>query len=131
MRLISRAMARFLAISLLSAMAACASAGNQFLKDADENKVNSVVIDGTSTKADVKAKFGDPNDTSFTDSGNEIWKYTYAYITPMGENFIPVVGIFAGGQNVDKKELVIFFDKNGIVQRHTLTFSKEQIKRGS
>lgn len=117
-------------LALILSLSACASAGNQVLKDADANTVSRSIINGQSTKANVQTAFGDPNDTSFTDSGNEIWKYTYAYVTPMGVNFIPIVSTFAGGNNVDKKTLAIFFDKAGIVVNHTMSTSHEQVKRG-
>jgi outer membrane protein assembly factor BamE (lipoprotein component of BamABCDE complex) len=111
-------------------LSACASAGNQVLKDADAHTVSLSIINGQSTKANVQVAYGDPNDTSFTDGGNEIWKYTYAYATPMGVNFVPIVGAFAGGNNVDKKTLVILFDKAGVVVNHTMSTSHLQVKRG-
>jgi hypothetical protein len=49
----------------------------------------------------------------------------------MGVNFVPIVGVFAGGNNVDKKELVILFDKNGTVTKHTMNVSKQTVQRGS
>jgi outer membrane protein assembly factor BamE (lipoprotein component of BamABCDE complex) len=97
----------------------------------DAATVSQSIVDGKSTKADVQTAYGDPNDTSFTDGGNEIWKYTYAYATPTAASFVPVVGIFAGGANVDKKTLVILFDKSGVVVKHTMSSSHEQVKRGS
>jgi outer membrane protein assembly factor BamE (lipoprotein component of BamABCDE complex) len=118
-------------IAVTLSLAACASAGNQVLKTADADVVSRSITDGKSTKADVQASFGDPNDTSFTDGGNEIWKYTYAYATPTAVSFVPVVGIFAGGADVDKKTLVILFDKSGVVTKHTMSTSHEQVKRGS
>jgi outer membrane protein assembly factor BamE (lipoprotein component of BamABCDE complex) len=112
-------------------LSACASAGNQVLKTADADTVSRSITDGQSTKTTVQAAFGDPNDTSFTDGGNEIWKYTYAYATPTAVSFVPLVGIFAGGADVDKKTLVILFDKSGVVTKHTMSTSHEQVKRGS
>jgi len=111
-------------------VSACASAGNQVLKTANADSVSRSIVDGRSTKSDVQAAFGDPNDTSFTDGGNEIWKYVYAYATPTPVTFVPIVGAFAGGANVDKKSLVILFDKAGVVTRHTMSTSHEQVKRG-
>lgn len=123
--------AKYAALSVLLALGACASAGNQVLKSESADSVDKMVVDGRSTKADVQKAFGDANDTSFTDNGNEIWKYTYAYATPTPESFIPVVGIFAGGADVDKKTLTILYDKDGIVVKHTMSSSHEQVKRGS
>jgi outer membrane protein assembly factor BamE (lipoprotein component of BamABCDE complex) len=117
--------------ALVLSVTGCASAGNQVLAKQDAATVSQSIVDGKSTKADVQTAYGDPNDTSFTDGGNEIWKYTYAYATPTAASFVPVVGIFAGGANVDKKTLVILFDKSGVVVKHTMSSSHEQVKRGS
>jgi outer membrane protein assembly factor BamE (lipoprotein component of BamABCDE complex) len=87
------------------------------------------IIKGQSTKNDVKAAYGDPSSTSFTDSGNELWNYEYAKATPKGANFIPIVGIFAGGMDVDKKQMVFFFDKAGIVQNFTVSAAKTETLR--
>ena len=113
------------------ALAGCASAGNQVLAKQDAATVSQSIVDGRSTKAEVQAAYGDPNDTSFTDGGNEIWKYSYSYATPTAASFVPIVGIFAGGADVDKKTLVILFDKAGVVTKHTMSSSHEQLKRGS
>jgi outer membrane protein assembly factor BamE (lipoprotein component of BamABCDE complex) len=109
----------------------CASAGNQVLKTESADTVDKMIVDGKSTKADVHQALGDPNDTSFTENGNQIWKYQYMYATATAASFIPVVGIFAGGANVDKKTLTILFDRDGMVMKHTMSVSHEQVKRGS
>ncbi len=114
----------------LIALSACASSGNQVLKTATAETVGQSIRDGQSTKATVQAAFGDPNDTSFTDGGNEIWKYNYSYATATAVTYVPIVGAFAGGANVDKKTLTILFDKNGTVLNHTMSTSHEQVKRG-
>jgi outer membrane protein assembly factor BamE (lipoprotein component of BamABCDE complex) len=110
--------------------ASCASAGNQVLKAESADTVDKMVVDGKSTKTDVQQALGDPNDTSFTENGNQIWKYQYVYATAMPASFIPVIGIFAGGANVDKKTLTILFDKDGVAVKHTMAVSHEQVKRG-
>ena len=37
---------------------------------------------------------------------------------------------FAGGADVEKKSLVILFDKSGVVMKHTMSVSHQQVKRG-
>jgi outer membrane protein assembly factor BamE (lipoprotein component of BamABCDE complex) len=100
------------------------------LKTESADTVDKMIVDGRSTKPDVQKALGDANDTSFTDNGNEIWKYQYAYATATPETFIPLVGAFVGGANVDKKTLTILFDKDGVVMKHTMSTSHEQVKRG-
>ena len=110
-----------------AALAGCASGGVQALKDETPQTVAAKLTKGRSNQSDVKAAFGDPISTSFTDSGNELWNYEYIKIVPKAVDFVPIVGIFAGGSDVDKKTLVVFFDKNGIVQNYALSSAKTEI----
>ncbi|MCP3718940.1 outer membrane protein assembly factor BamE [Paraburkholderia sp. CNPSo 3281] len=108
----------------------CASAGVQQLKDESATTVGEKITKGKSTKDDVRATFGDPTETSFTDSGNEIWRYRYSHSTAKGINFVPLANIFMSGQDVDKKELVVFFDDKGVVKNFAMQSSKEEVKGG-
>jgi outer membrane protein assembly factor BamE (lipoprotein component of BamABCDE complex) len=112
------------------AMAGCASQGVQQLKEENATTVSSKIIKGTSTKEEVRQAFGDPTETSFTDNGNELWRYKYSHSTSKAQNFIPVINLFASGADVDKKELVVFFDDKGIVKNYSMQSSKEQVKSG-
>src|ERR1700739_4303859 len=87
-------------------VAGCASQGVQQLKDENASSVSAKITKGKSTKDDVRATFGDPTETSFTDSGNELWRYKYSHSTSKAINFVPVVSLFTSGADVDKKELV-------------------------
>jgi outer membrane protein assembly factor BamE (lipoprotein component of BamABCDE complex) len=111
-------------------LAGCASAGNQALKDQSEATVSQKLTRGVSTKVDVKKAFGDPEDVSFTDSGNEIWHYSYAKAQAKAENFIPYYNIFKSGADVNKTTLVVLFDKQGVVTTYTIANSKEEVNRG-
>jgi len=112
------------------ALAGCASAGNQSLKDQNEASVSSKLTRGVSTKGDVQKVFGDPEDVSFTDSGNEIWHYSYAKAQAKAVSFIPYVNLLKSGSDVDKTTLVVLFDKQGIVTNFTIANSKEEISYG-
>src|SRR5579862_1292931 len=103
----------YILMAVLVSLAGCASSGNQVLKNETLDTVSQKIVKGVSTQKDVKAAFGDPNSTSFTDSGNELWNYVYAKATVKAVNFVPVVNLFAGGADVDKKTLVVFFDASG------------------
>ncbi|CAG9267590.1 outer membrane protein assembly factor BamE domain-containing protein [Paraburkholderia unamae] len=118
------------AIVSASVLVGCASSGVQQLKTEDATSVSAKLTRGTSTKDDVRKAFGDPTETSFTDSGNEIWRYRYSNATSKGINFVPIANIFMSGQNVDKKELVVFFDDHGVVKNYAMQSSKEEVKSG-
>lgn len=113
-----------IAMSCMVFVAGCASSGNKVLKEETSTTVAQKIVKGKSTKADVRATYGDPMTTSFTDSGNEIWKYEFVKGHVKATNYIPIVNLFASGTTGDKKELVVFFDKDGIVKNYSMSTSK-------
>ncbi|MGB3256065.1 hypothetical protein [Buttiauxella gaviniae] len=91
-------------------LAGCASSGNKHLQKETEASMQTKIKEGTTTKAEVKAKFGSPDSVNFTDGGKEIWKYTFARAKVSGKAFIPFYGMFNNTVTGTKKELVILFD---------------------
>ena len=124
--------ANYLVISVLSAclLGACASQGVQQLKEENQASVATKITRGKSTKDDVRAAFGDPTETSFTDSGNELWRYRYSHSTSKAINFVPLANLFLAGADVDKRELVVFFDADGLVKNYSMQARKEEVKQG-
>lgn len=119
-------------IFLLSALAlaGCASVGNQQLRHETQESLAQKIEKGVSSKADVQARLGSADSTSFTDAGNEIWTYRHIKSTAKAINYIPVANWFAGGANQDKRELVILFDENGIVKNYTYSATQGEVRTG-
>ena len=101
----------------------CASEGNQQLANLHSAQVSNELVKGQSTKADVRRMFGGPMKVHFTDNGNEIWEYDFTKMHAKVQNFIPVVNWFTTGEKGKKKTLVVFFDKNGVVENYTMSSS--------
>jgi len=108
-----------------------ASAGSMQIKDETQESVASKIIKGKTTKQEVRIMFGDPSNTNFTDSGNEVWQYYYAKARPKPINFVPVASGFSSGHNIDRKELAIIFDKDGVVMNFSMQNAQEEIRRGA
>ena len=108
----------------------CASVGNESIADATPESVSGQLIKGKTTQENVRAIFGDPVTTSFTDSGNEIWQYDFSRMHSKPTNFIPYVNLIHSGAEGDKKSLVVFFDRSKIVRQYTVSSSKVDISRG-
>jgi hypothetical protein len=108
----------------------CASRGNEVLKAQDTSSINLTIVDGQTTRDDVQRIYGAPAQTSFLSEKNEVWTYRWARATAQGQNFIPIVGAFARGYDVRKKELVIVFNERNVVARHTMTDNNDTIKTG-
>ena len=118
-----------LAVALAVTLAGCASSGNQKLKSDTETSVQSKIQEGKTTKVEVKSLFGSPDAVSYTDGGNEIWKYSFAKVKVNGTSFIPFYGLFHNGTNGTKKELTILF-KDNTVQKYTMAESAINTKSG-
>lgn len=111
-------------------LSACASMGNTALQQETAATLASKITKGQTTQTQIRDMLGSPSSADFTDSGNQIWRYTYAHSKAMGRNFIPYANIFSSGTNIASKELVVFFDKNGVVQNYSMEESKSQSKQG-
>ncbi|HUN52967.1 MAG TPA: outer membrane protein assembly factor BamE [Candidatus Sulfotelmatobacter sp.] len=111
-------------------LAACASAGNEKVRTETMASVGAKVTKGVTTKDQVKALYGEPMSVSLTDAGGEVWHYAYAHATATAVSFVPIVGLFAGGADVNKNEVVFIFDKNNVVQNYTVHASQSEVRRG-
>ena len=107
----------------------CASGGNDVLRSQDANAVDLNIIDGKTTRSEVERIYGPPNATSFANAQSDIWIYRWARSTAKAENFIPYVGAFVGGRDVQTKELVILFNEQNVVVRHSMRDSTNSIRR--
>lgn len=121
-------------ISLLGAIAlvglgACASAGNSALRDETRESVSQKLAEGQ-TMDEVRAVFGDPSSTTYTDGGQEIWKYEFTEAQAKASNFVPVVSLFNSGMVGTKKELTILFDENNVVSKFNMNESAVDTKTG-
>ena len=119
-----------LASAAALALAGCASSGNRVLKDETQASVQQKIVEGTSTKDDVKADFGAPMSISFTDGGAEIWQYDFEKVRYDAISYIPIVGALARSATGTRKELAIMFDRNDVVQRVSLTEAAVQKRDG-
>ncbi len=119
---------------LLPAVAAvlvgCASAGNETLRKESDSSVQSKMTVGKTTKAEVKAMFGSPIKTSFTDNGLEIWNFEFSNVSADAISYVPIVNLFGGSASGKKKELVVLFDDAGIVKRFAMSESDVKHKTG-
>jgi hypothetical protein len=116
-----------LSASLLSG---CARVVNESIADATPESVSGQITKGRSTQTQVRAAYGDPVKTTFTDSGNEVWEYDFSRMHAKPTNFIPYVNLIHSGAEGDKKSLVIFFDRSKVVQQYTISSSKVDVSQG-
>lgn len=122
-----------IAVTVLSAallLTGCAGAGSSALRNETEASVSTKITEGKTTKNEVRAVFGSPKKTDFTDSGLEVWRYEFENLSADAVNFIPVVNWFGSSASGKKKELVVLFDKSNIVNRYSMSESDVTRKTG-
>ena len=123
-------------IALLAILAAvlvvsgCASVGNETLRAESESTVKGKMVEGKTTKAEVKSMFGSPMKTTFTDGGLEVWTYEFSKVSADTVSFIPIVNLFGATASGTKKELVAMFETNGVLKRYAMSESDVKQKTG-
>lgn len=118
----------FLIVAIL--ISGCKSMGNENLRNENQISLDQKIVNGKTTKAQVTQALGGADEVSFTDSGNEIWKYRHTIATAKAINLVPVANLFAAGQNETKKELMVLFNKSGIVTNHTYALTNSEVRTG-
>lgn len=118
--------------SLLGALllTGCASVGNESLRKETESSVSQKIVQGKTTKSEVKAMFGSPTKTSFTDGGLEVWNYDFANVSADAISYVPIINLFGASASGKKKELVVMYDTSDIVKRFSMSESDVKHKTG-
>ena len=73
------------------------------------------VKEGESSKTDIFDTFGQPGDVNYFENSESVWVYYAVSMTISGATYIPIVGLFAGGNNSNTQISKFFFDPNGIL----------------
>ena len=118
------------AIFVTILITACVSSGNQSLKNETELSVTEKIVKGETTTTEIKAMFGSPFETTYTDSGYLIWKYRLDDLEYDAVNFIPYLNLLKSRVSGTRKELVILFDENDVVKRANMSESKIETESG-
>jgi len=98
----------------------CKSTNNQALKHSNYLSMANEITINKSTKEDVRRNFGNPRETSHTEGGNEVWRYVYTESTAKATNYVPIIRYFDSGENIDTVELIVTFNKQGIVKNYSI-----------
>ena len=119
-------MKKLLMVMMVSvALAGCASSGNQSLKKESEASVKSKIVEGVTTKSDIKKTFGSASKTSFTDGGKEIWTYELADVSLDAVSYIPVVNWF--GSSAKNWSSCLMETKFSAIQCQSLRFQRKRV----
>jgi outer membrane protein assembly factor BamE (lipoprotein component of BamABCDE complex) len=115
--------------ALAIGISGCVSSGNETLKSQDRSTVEMNIVDGKTTRDDILRIYGNPTQTTFTSNKSEVWVYSWAHRTPQAQNFIPLAGPFVAKVDVQQKRLIILFDSQNVVAKHSFTEASTTARR--
>ena len=121
-------MFRSLLIVAALVIAACSSSTNKNFKENNDQQISSMIVEGSTTKQEIKTMFGEPTDIDFDKGGREKWTYSYSEASKNPINFIPVVSVL-NGQDGKTRKMVIVFDGDAVL-RYAISENNEKIKKG-
>ncbi|WP_323992854.1 hypothetical protein [Nguyenibacter sp. L1] len=118
------------ALVLACTLAACsATDGSDALRNETTTSINQKIVDDVTTKEQVRAAFGEPQETSVDGSGHETWKYSAGKFQGNVLGYIPVVNGFAGGGTNSDTTLTLVF-RGDRVASHSISQSKSTVESG-
>lgn len=124
-------MKKFFALIIIAIfISGCVSTGNQTLKTETESSITNKIVNNVTTQSEIKAMFGSPYETKFTDGGLEIYTYRLDDLQSDVVNFVPVLNLFQTSYSGTRKELVVLFNDDGTVKRYSMSESDVQQKAG-
>ena len=115
----------FFAILGVIALSACASSGTLVSQD-EIGKIT----DGTTTKSDIIARFGQPQSSTVDANGQTILTYVHASSAVTPVTFVPYVGLLAGGANTKSTAVSFVFAPNDILIKHASSETNNTVNTG-
>lgn len=107
------------------ALAGCATTGT---------KVNESELaqfhKGVTTESQVEQALGQPQTSGLNSDGTTTIAYVYAHASPKAVDFVPIVGLFAGGANAESTTVTFTFAKDGLLESYKATHSKQDVHTG-
>lgn len=107
------------------ALAGCVSAGTEV-----SEQQASQFTKGVTTERQVIAKLGEPTATTLKSDGTRVDVYTYTRAAPNAVDFVPVVGLLAGGAHGKTTNVTFTFDRTGVLTGYETTASNVDVHTG-
>ena len=101
------------------AFAGCSTVGNGRLAQLDDGQAQALLVPGRTTRDDVRQALGDGAVIRFQ-SGLETWHYQYREGVAAGWDAVPYVNLIVARLDPPTRELVLLFDKAGVLRRWSL-----------
>ena len=103
----------------------CASVGHQINQGAVDS-----IVKGQTTQQQVLMGLGSPDLITKTSNGDTVYVYRYARAAARPESFIPLIGAFVGGVDVQGQMTRVTFGPDGTVKDFVSTQSGTELNKG-
>ena len=129
----------FFILFILLGMPGCrgggAAYGNKMLASETSESLSGKIIEGKTTKDELRAILGSPNTATLDqEKGSELWVYTWSNSSRDFIDYVPVVNWFGSSRSRVSKRLQVIFDLRGgernIVRRYTMTDADNAYRTG-
>ena len=114
-----------LACTVAGCLAGCMSTGTKV-----QQSQLSQFHRGTTTEQQVESALGKPEGSGLNSDGTTTLTYVYAHASPKAVDFVPIVGLFAGGAMGEQTTVVFTFGKNGRLESYKASHSKTDVHTG-
>ena len=101
-------------------LSACASGAG---KKIDQDKF-SHFVKGKTTYAEVVRELGEPSTVTRNADGSKMAMYSYGQTRVKPQTYIPIVGSFIGGTEMDTQTSLVYFDKKGVLTNYSASEGK-------
>lgn len=113
-----------LSLSLIF-LAGCFSVGHKI----DQTRA-ARIQKGVTTRQQVINLIGSPDQITTLPNGDTIYMYNYHRITAKPATFIPLLGAFVGGANVQNQMYMVYFGPDGLVKTITSSYGATESSEG-
>lgn len=107
---------RWIAILSVAVLAACSMLAGNSPQSETQESISQKIAKGKTTKAEMKATFGEPASTTPRERGAEEWSYKM----PGSGNAVKIPGFERFFGTEKDKTLIVAFDRRGIVTNYSL-----------
>ena len=115
----------FAALAALLLLAGCASSGTMVTEQQAGQ-----FQDGVTTRDQVIAKLGEPNQATLASDGTRTDIYVHVSARADGASFIPVVGLLAGGANSKSNTATFTYTKDGVLKSAATSVGQAHVNTG-
>ena len=112
-------------ILICSLLFGCATVGTKI----DQVKL-SQIKEGITTKQEVISLLGKPYMVTMMSDGKTMLMYQYVKASNRAANFIPGVGLLAGGMDMNQQMVQVLIDKNDKVEKYIFNDNDTAINSG-